>query len=276
VEMDPVRSRLDAVLSKCWWKLQPADEQAGRGSPPWEMTVLSRRNLATWALITGWALYYFTFQFHTSQNPNYPDGFLFSTEPNLWLQEHRHIVLDYFLSYSWVILFVSVVAVYLLAALASGREFYRFGLAFFIAWIIQYTLQLTVNMASPMRDPGSELEFIRHEVFPFSENFVGIKYGAFPSGHAGVTFLLCLLGRERRLSWVAKFASSSLVLLIISVLYLGEHYLIDVVASLVMYPVIFYGTLRLIPAPAGDARNGRQNGRETEKERTRSGEAEPT
>ncbi len=106
--LDPTCSRLDGLLSWCWWGLQSPKARRSRGSPPWHLRLLTKRNLTVWALLIGWGIYYFTFQFHSSQEPWYADGPLFTAQPSIWRQGHRHIVLDYFLSYSWVLIFISV------------------------------------------------------------------------------------------------------------------------------------------------------------------------
>ena len=251
--LDPARSAWDARLLVLWGHFQPAGmgpvegerEASEAGKAPLRLKMMTRRNLGAWALIVSWALYYFTFQFHSSQEPRYLSGGLFTSEPMLWLQDHRHVALDYFLAYSWVVLFIATALLYFVAAIASQRDFYRYALAFWVPWLVQYCLQMTVNLASPIRDPGTELEFIRLEVFPLSEHLVGVKYGAFPSGHIGVTLLVLLMARERELPWLQWFAAASLSILVLAVFYLGEHYPGDVLASLLLYPVLFYTTLRV-------------------------------
>jgi len=260
VVLDPARSSWDARLMTLWGYFQPATGEEAKddpGGPPWRLKLMTRRNLAVWSLLVAWALYYFTFQFHSSQEPRYLSGGLFSCEPMLWLQDHRLVVLDYFLAYSWVVLFISTALLYFFAAIASGREFYRYGLAFWVPWLVQYCLQMTVNLASPIRDENSGLVFIREEVFPLSENLVGVKYGAFPSGHIGVTLLVLLMARERNLPWLQRFAAVSLAVMTLAVFYLGEHYPADVLASLLLYPTLFFATLmavdRLWERPGGSA-----------------------
>lgn len=245
VILDPEGSTWDARLLALIGHLQPAGRVEVAAGSRWRLKVMTRRNLAVWCLIVTWALYYFTFQFHSSQKPRYLSGGLFSCEPMLWLQDHRLTVLDHFLAYSWVVLFIATALLYFVAAIASGREFYRYGLAFWVPWLVQYCLQMTVNLASPIRDPDSGLEFIRQEVFPLSEHLVGVKYGAFPSGHIGVTLLVLLMARERELPWLQCFAAFSLAVMTLAVFYLGEHYPADVLASLALYPTLFFATLRV-------------------------------
>jgi len=254
VEVDPHAGKLDAFLSWFWWKLHSRTARDAKVEPPWTIKLLDKRNLVVWTILWSWGIYYFTFQFHSPQDPYYGDGPLFTIQPSIWLQEHRHIFLDYFLSYSWVIVFITVGSLYFFVALTAQRDFWRYGLAFWATWLSQYFIQLTVNLASPMRVPDTELVFIRQEVFPWSENLVGLKYGAFPSGHIGVTLLVFLIALDRGVPWVQKVSLVCFGIMLWAILYLGEHYLIDVVASAVLYPVIYYVVTRWIfPVPKCDS-----------------------
>jgi len=259
VELDPNTSFTDKVISKIWWGVQPKEARGsaqekgriasgagGEGAAHVDgnesvmtLKVMTRRNLAVWTVLATWGIYYFTLQFHTAQEPYYGDGWLFSVEPSIWLQDYRHVALDYFLSYSWVVIFISVGSLYYLVAITSGREFWRYGLAFWATWLTQYTLQMFVNLASPMRDDSTGLVFIREEVFPWSENLVGMKYGAFPSGHIGVTLLVFMIARDRGAPWIQKVALGCLAIMFWAILYLGEHYLVDAIASAILYPTIY-------------------------------------
>ncbi len=246
VEFDPNRSLIDRLISWVWWRLQREIVSKKRGNPPYKVTIFTKRNIAVWSLLICWGLYYLTFQFHSSQEPYFGDGPFFTAAPTLFLQEHRHIVLDYFLAYSWVVIFLTVASFYYLLAVTAERDFWRYGLAFWATWITQYTLQLIVNLASPMRDPSRDIAFIRYEVFPWSENIVGLKYGAFPSGHIGVTLLVFMIARDRGASWVQKMALGCLGIMFWAILYLGEHYLIDALASAILYPLIYLLVTRKI------------------------------
>ena len=224
-----------------------------RDASTMRLKVMTRRNLAVWAVLATWGIYYFTLQFHTAQEPRYGDGWLFTVEPSIWLQEYRHVALDYFLSYSWVMIFISVGSLYYLVAITSERDFWRYGLAFWATWLTQYTIQMFVNLASPIRDSSTGLVFIREEVFPWSENLVGMKYGAFPSGHIGVTLLVFMIARDRGAPWIRKVALGCLAIMFWAILYLGEHYLIDALASAILYPTIYLVMMRKVfPGKKGD------------------------
>ena len=246
VLLDPATSSLDRYFSRCWWGLQPESARTNRGEAPWVFTIGTRRNYAVWILLACWGLYYFTFQFHSNQEPYFGDGTLFTVAPTVFLQDHRHIVLDYFLAYSWVGIFITVGSLYYFLAITSERDFWRYGITFWATWITQYTLQMFVNLVSPMRDPQHGFAFIREEVFPWSENLVGLKYGAFPSGHIGVTLLVYMIARDRGAPWVRKIALGCLVVMFWAIFYLGEHYLVDAIASAILYPSIYWLVTRKI------------------------------
>jgi hypothetical protein len=244
LDIDPACSRADRIVSRIYWGVLPKDagKDTGNEQTPIEklsLEILTQRNLIVLGILALWGIYYFTLQFHTPQEPYYGDGWFFSTQPNSFLQDHRHVALDYFLSYSWVIIFISVGSLYYLVALSSEREFWRYGLAFWATWLTQYTLQMFVNLASPIRNSETGLVFIREEVFPWSENLVGMKYGAFPSGHIGVTLLVFMIARDRGAPWIQKAAIGCLIIMFWAILYLGEHYLVDAVASAILYPILY-------------------------------------
>jgi len=251
VVLDPSLGFIDRLASRFWWLLHSESRRKSRGKPPWTIKLMTRRNLVVWLILLCWGIYYVTFQFHSYQVAYEGKGPLFTTAPNIWLQDHRHIVLDYFLTFSWVGIFITVGSLYFFLAVTTQRDFWRYGLTFWATWITQYTLQRIVNLASPMRVEDTELVFIRNEVFPWSENIVGLKNGAFPSGHIGVTLLVFLIARDLNVKWVQKVSLVCLVIMFWAILYLGEHYVIDAVASAILYPTIYFVMTRYVLKGAG-------------------------
>ncbi len=79
---------------------------------------------------------------------------------------------------------------------------------------------------------------------------------AMPSIHEGVTFAMFLWAREysRRWSWVLLAYA---VLMGLSLMYLGEHYLLDLVGGVLCAVVAWWATRRFISAPAGEAQAAR-------------------
>lgn len=79
---------------------------------------------------------------------------------------------------------------------------------------------------------------------------------AMPSIHEGVTFAMFLWAREysRRWSWVLLAYA---VLMGLSLMYLGEHYLLDLVGGVLCAVVAWWATRRFISAPSGEAQAAR-------------------
>lgn len=90
----------------------------------------------------------------------------------------------------------------------------------------QYTVPLTV----PLDIVNRQMEFM---------DFARIRRDVFPSLHVGISFLVWLYAfrNSRRLFWIL----SPLVLsLFVSTIYLRYHYLVDVVAGLILAPLCFF------------------------------------
>jgi membrane-associated phospholipid phosphatase len=95
-----------------------------------------------------------------------------------------------------------------------------------------YTLrdQYTVPLSVPLDLMNRQIEFM---------DFARIKRDVFPSLHVGISFVVWLYAfrNSRKLFWIL----SPLVLsLFVSTIYLRYHYLIDVVAGLVLAPLCFF------------------------------------
>ncbi|MBI1940691.1 MAG: inositol phosphorylceramide synthase [Acidobacteria bacterium] len=115
-----------------------------------------------------------------------------------------------------------------------------------------YTLrdQYTVPLSQPLAIVNRQIEFM---------DFARIKRDVFPSLHTGISFLVWLYAfrNSRRLFWIL---SPFILSLWVSTVYLRYHYLVDVVAGLVLAPLCFvlanwlfkrYGDVQFsIPLPA--------------------------
>ena len=207
--------------------------------------LITRNNIAIMALIFTWAGLYFTFQFHFEETPRYFSGPLFTVAPTLFLQQYRNVIFDYFCSYFYVYGMLGMYLVFWGLALGSEKDMWKFALGFLVCWIAQGTLQLAIGAASPVRVPGLGVDFIRYEIFPLSEATMGIKYGAIPSGHIGAPIILFLTARLRRIKWAEWVAVGFFLTFAFVLLYLGEHYVIDMVVSLILYPILFLGVWKL-------------------------------
>ena len=207
--------------------------------------VITKMNIMAIVLMVAWAVFYFSFQYVFTETPRYFYGPLFTIAPTLFIQQFRHIVIDNFATYFYVYGLGGMYAIFFIVGFGSERNMWKFFLAFLACWMMQGTLQLLVGCASPIRMPGTEVDFIRYEVFPASEAVMGIKYGAIPSGHIGAPIILFLTGRLRKLKWVQWVAIGVFLAFAFIVVYLGEHYIIDGVISLIIYPIMFMSVWKL-------------------------------
>lgn len=94
-----------------------------------------------------------------------------------------------------------------------------------------YTLrdQYTVPLSQPLAIVNRQIEFM---------NFARIKRDVFPSLHVGISFLVWLYAyrNSRRLFWIL---SPFILSLWISTVYLRYHYLVDVLAGLILAPLCY-------------------------------------
>ena len=116
-----------------------------------------------------------------------------------------------------------------------------------------YTLrdQFTVSLSQPLSVFNREVEFM---------DFARIRRDVFPSMHVAISFLVWLYAyrNSRRLFWVL---SPFILSLWASAVYLRYHYLVDIVAGLILAPVCFWLSNRLfrgyqeisVPLPVPDA-----------------------
>lgn len=151
----------------------------------------------------------------------------------LFIQQHfssppldLFMVLIYTFGYTLALLFA---AGYIL----WRRDVGRFA-QYLVALMITHFLALLTWAIYPVAPPRIAHEGVRSPrltLLPFTEAFNPFPYGAFPSLHVADTLLVLLFlysygGRKWRLGWTIFFASMAF-----STLYLGEHYLADILAG---------------------------------------------
>jgi hypothetical protein len=246
IELRWDRNALTRFMASIWLLFKNDKERkVAKDGDVIPIELITRNNIIVMALIFLWAGLYFTYQYNFEETPRYFNGPLFTVAPTLFLQQYRQVFLDYFCAYFYV---YGMLALYLLfwgMALGSEKNMWKFALGFLVCWIAQGTLQLAIGAASPVRMPGLGVDFIRYEVFPLSEATMGIKYGAIPSGHIGAPVILFLTGWLRRIKWAEWAAIGFFITFVFVLLYLGEHYVIDMVVSLILYPILFLGAWKL-------------------------------
>jgi hypothetical protein len=240
------RNMFSRAFTWVWLFFKPKQERKEAMSrSDISIQLITLRNVTVLSLIFLWTALYFSYQFNFEETPHYYYGPLFTVAPNLLLQQFRFAALDYFCSYFYVYGMALLYLFFWGIAFASERTMWKLALGFLACWIAQGTLQLTLGAASPVRMPGNGVDFIRYEVFPLSENMIGIKFGAIPSGHIGAPVILFLTGWLRKIKWAQWMALGFFIAFWFTVIYLGEHYIIDGIASLIIYPMMFLGAWKL-------------------------------
>ncbi|HTY09281.1 MAG TPA: phosphatase PAP2 family protein, partial [Candidatus Edwardsbacteria bacterium] len=175
------------------------------------------------------------------------DAWLLGTEPARFLQSLQTPLLSDLLQLSYcsffAIIFCSALLLYL-----KGKRYAFSNLRMAIVSILYGTY--VFFMLLPAHGPRFEY----HQYFALRGGWItgmvnsfigGAAYcgGAFPSGHAGASLAICavLWRYERR--WFGAFLAATLLLLL-STVYGGYHYIIDLVAGALFGAAVTYATLR--------------------------------
>ena len=167
-------------------------------------------------------------------------GFIVSIDSGIEivvLQKFASPIANYFFTYFY--LFASFIPVLTLALFISRRgwnDAIRICLCSLLAYILAFIMPYLFPVAPP-RFAVSGVLSIRNEVLPQSEGLIpsGFLYAAFPSLHMiGATYsLLCANSFKMRRAYFYLWGAL-LFLTAFSTLFLGEHYLVDVFAGLVV------------------------------------------
>ncbi|MFX0197056.1 MAG: phosphatase PAP2 family protein [Candidatus Hodarchaeota archaeon] len=222
--------------------------------------VKERKNVALLLLGIAYFVFYQTRQFSENLQKIAADSIIFSSSVTETLQIYvlTHFpntfwIIDWIAALLYVFAFTFVLASLLLVMITTGREAWRYGLAWLACGLVQFSLQILFPVLVPIRS-SKDIRPIRKEIWPSSEKLVGIKYGGIPSGHFGYSIFGILLTKRinyRRMNFL--YILNTLIFPPI-VLYLGEHYIVDLVASLIFFPVIYFVTLRVIEHFVGEAK----------------------
>ena len=185
--------------------------------------------------------------------------------PSVWLQEHLHSagsvsLLDAFASF----VYFSYFTVPLLVAVALWHlnpRALRLYLSATILIIIAGNAWFTLLPTAPPWLAGQEgylpqlariapevMNHVRPGFYEQGYQAVGInEVAAFPSYHTAQTLLVALVGwRYRR--WLGVAGLAYTVAMGFSLVYLGEHYVADVLAGVALAAVAWAAALRLMPA----------------------------
>ena len=179
----------------------------------------------------------------------------FSPKWTQFLQKHLRSnetiakILDFVTIQVWFWVFaLSIVIEWFICGL-QGKDAWRFGCAVLLAWGTSMTIQFLFPVIVPIRWDMFDRELpvtpIRLQKFKQSDNVNGLLYNGLPSNHLGMMLAGLLLSWFSSLndSWwgwyIFIFFFLGLALFFcFSVIYLGEHYIHDLIASVFVYPPI--------------------------------------
>jgi membrane-associated phospholipid phosphatase len=155
----------------------------------------------------------------------------------------------------WVFTITVVLEVYMCGL--QGNQAWRYGLPVILSWGTSMTIQFIYPVIVPNRwdeFPPRKLEIqaLRLEQFKQSDNVNGLLYNGLPSNHLGMMLAGAVLSYFISLSsswWLWQALIVFFILLgaffSFSVIYLGEHYIWDLLASFVVYVPIMISVFTL-------------------------------
>ena len=218
------------------------------------------KNVALLLLGIAYVVFYQTRQFSENLREIAADSIIFSPSVTETLQVYvlNHFpntfwIFDWIVSLLYVFAFTFVLVSLILTVITTGREAWRYGLALLACSLVQLSLQVLFPVLVPIRS-NKDIRPIRKEIWPWSEKLIGVKYGGIPSGHFGYSIFGVLLTRRLHYRMMNAFYVFNTLIFPPIVLYLGEHYIIDLVVSLILFPAIYFVTLRVIKHFVGEAK----------------------
>lgn len=183
----------------------------------------------------------------------------FSPKYTIVLQKmFRSNFLDKFTSFVWYA--VLVLSVYLISfiCLFQGNNLIRIGLSVLFALNISFLIQLMFPVIVPVRyhDFGISIEGfepIRKTSMKNSDRVNGLLYNGLPSNHVGLVVAgawLCwnINTYDPWYGWIVFFLMFIVLIFLFSfsVIYLGEHYIQDIIAALIIFPIVLISSQILI------------------------------
>ncbi|MFX0122353.1 MAG: phosphatase PAP2 family protein [Candidatus Hodarchaeota archaeon] len=173
-------------------------------------------------------------------------------KPTQFLQKHLRShetlakVLDFLTIQVWFWVFAVTVVIEIFICGLQGKEAWRYGIMVLTAWGTSMTIQFMFPVVVPIRWDEFDRELpvipIRLLKFKQSDNVNGLLYNGLPSNHFGMMLagaLLCLFFSFND-SWFGWYGGIIFFLTLaaifsFSVIYLGEHYIWDLIASIFVY-----------------------------------------
>lgn len=209
-------------------------------------------------MMFGMLLFWWSAQFWQTPERVRQRTHFFSPKPTQFLQKHlreNHTslggILDFVSMHIWLWVFALTVVLEIYICGLQGKEAWRYGIITMLAWGTSMTIQFIYPVIVPNRWDQFERELpvipIRLIKFPQSDKVNGLLYNGLPSNHfgmmlAGALLSLFFYGEDRFYGpgfsgWLilSGFFLFLGMIFIFATIYLGEHYLVDFVASVFVY-----------------------------------------
>ncbi len=176
---------------------------------------------------------------------------LFGAYPTAWVRRWHAPWLTGLMQLGYLSYYFAPAALCVPLLVARRRADFRVAAATLAACVVTtYFGYLLVPATGPRFEGGIEAMlpaepgwFHAEAIYRFLDGLEIFRWNAFPSGHAavGLCALLLAFRLERRLAWVLLLP---VILLVGATVYMGYHYVVDVVAGLVIAAIV----ARCVPA----------------------------
>ncbi len=166
----------------------------------------------------------------------------FSPALTIWLQERlgTNGIIAYAASYYYVIPHIILMAGLVpMFVFAKNRPAWVYMMMAVSIFIVDSLIYIAYPVAPPVRLEGTGAVPIRINLFELSETTITAHYSALPSGHIFTTVLGLLIAIVERWKWPAVVYGVNTIVMTVIIVYLGDHYLIDSVASVVLVICIY-------------------------------------
>ncbi len=172
------------------------------------------------------------------------EEFLFGKIPTITLQAYRSSFMDYFCVVLYSLHYtIPIFTALLIYAKNKDKIFKQFTTTFSMSCLVFFAIFLAFPVAPPRlaEDISHDVEQIRFETLPNGEGldkgFNANPYAAMPSLHSALPWLATLYLFKIR----SKLAPIMLLVTIgiwFSTVYLGEHYIVDIIAGVLLASII--------------------------------------
>jgi len=205
-----------------------------------------RRNIYMLILVLLIPLVYESFRFTPLED--FVEPKVLNDYPTRWLQEKlgTESVFAYFASYYYFIPHLFIMAGLVPLFFFARRMppwFYLF--MSLLIFIIDTSFYFIYPVAPPCRLDSAYIEPIRINLFPFSDSTISVHYSALPSGHIFISMMGLLIAYIERWRAPKIIYGVNTILMSIVIVYTGDHYIEDSIASVVLVLCVYLISLFL-------------------------------